>query len=129
MGRRARARFPAQFLWLNDPHVMWYLTLHRWIGDRAGALTILPDHLSWMRDQQLAGNIIAAGPTPDRELGIMVFRHMPREELDAICSRDPFIVAGYRQYEVIGWDVHHVLGIGGFDLKTLTAMAEAESET
>jgi uncharacterized protein YciI len=105
---------------------MWYLTLHRWIGDRGEAIKILADHLRWMRDQQLAGNIIIAGPTPDRELGIMVFRHMPRDELDTICCRDPFIVAGYREYEVIPWDVHHLLGIGGFDMKTLTAMAEAE---
>jgi len=108
---------------------MWFLTMHRWAGDRAEAMKVLPDHLRWMREEQLAGNIIVAGPTPDREIGIMVFRHMERQEVDEICSRDPFVRGGYRKYEVIPWDVHHVLGIGGFDLRTITAMADAEITT
>ncbi len=105
---------------------MWYLTLHRWIGDRESAMKVLGEHLSWMRDQQLAGNIIAAGPTPDRELGIMVLRNMSRDEVDAICGTDPFIRAGFRAYEVIPWEVHHLLGIGGFDVTTIAAMTSAE---
>ena len=108
---------------------MWYLTLHRWTGDRSEAMKLLESHLDWMREQQLAGNIIVAGPTPDRELGIMVLRHMDRNDVDAICSRDPFVAGGYREYEVIPWDVHHLLGIGGFDMKTLSAMAETEHAT
>ena len=106
---------------------MWFLTMHRWVGDRAAAMKVLPDHLRWMRGQQLAGNIIVAGPTPDRELGIMVFRHMRKEDLDEICSRDPFISGGHREYEVLPWEVHHVLGIGGFDMSTITAMMAAEN--
>jgi uncharacterized protein YciI len=105
---------------------MWHLTLHRWTGDRAEAMKLLERHRSWMRHQQLAGRIIVAGPTPDREMGIMVFGHMTRAELDEICRTDPFVEGGYREYEAIPWDVHHVLGIGGFDQTTVEAMRAAE---
>jgi len=102
------------------------LTIHKWIGDREEAMTLLDTHLAWMRDQQRSGTIIAAGPTVDRELGIILLRHMSRDEVDAIFNTDPFVVGGYRSYEVIAWDAHHVLGIGGFDTKSVTAMVEAD---
>lgn len=105
---------------------MWYLTMHRWIGDRAEAMALLDDHLGWMREQQLAGTVIAAGPTPDRELGIMLFRNMTRAELDAVCATDPFVQGGHREYEVVPWEVHHLLGVGGFDQPTITAMLVAD---
>jgi uncharacterized protein YciI len=101
---------------------MWYLTLHRWVGDRQEAVkNALHDHLAWMREQQLAGKVLMAGPTPDFELGIIVFGHMPESALHQLCRTEPFVAAGYRNYETIPWDVHHLLGIGSFDLKTLAA--------
>jgi uncharacterized protein YciI len=94
---------------------MWYLTLHRWVGDRAQAVEDrLPAHLAWMHEQQLAGRVLMAGPTPDRELGIIVFGHMSEDNVDELCRSEPFIVGGYREYDVIPWEVHHLLGIGRF---------------
>lgn len=78
----------------------------------------LADHLEWMREQQLAGRILMAGPTPDRSIdrsmGIMLFRHLETEVVHELCRTDPFVERGHRTFEVIPWDVHHVLGIGGF---------------
>jgi len=106
---------------------MWYLTLHRWTGDRERAIAqALPAHLAWMRDQQLAGRVLIAGPSPDRELGIIVVSHMSREAVDDLFRDEPLIAGGFRDYEVIGWDVHHLLGIGGFDVPTITAMTASE---
>jgi uncharacterized protein YciI len=106
---------------------VWHLTLHRWTGDRPQDMELLESHLKWMRYQQVAGTIIAAGPTPDREMGIMVFGHMTRAELDEICRTDPFIAGGHREYEAIPWEVPHLLGIGGFDLTSVEAMLAAET--
>ncbi len=108
---------------------MFYLTFHKWTVDRSEGMKLLDTHLAWMRDQQRTGTIIAAGPTPDRELGIILLRHMPREEVDAVFSTDPFVKAGFREYDVLAWDAHHVLGIGGFDTKTVMAMVEADELT
>jgi uncharacterized protein YciI len=101
---------------------MWYLTLHKWVGDRqAAARDALGDHLAWMKEQQLAGKVLMAGPTPDFELGIIIFGHMPESAVHELCRHEPFISGGYRNYEVIPWDVHHVLGIGHFELKASPA--------
>jgi uncharacterized protein YciI len=102
---------------------MWYLTLHRWVGDREEAIkSTLGDHLAWMRQQQLAGKVLIAGPSRDGDLGIIIFGHMSMAHLDALCRQEPFVARGYREYEVIAWDVHQLLGIGGFDLKAIAAM-------
>ena len=107
---------------------MWYLTLHRWTGDREEAIkSSLDDHLAWLRQQQFAGKVLIAGPSHDGDLGIIVFGHMSRAGLDALCRQEPFVARGLREYEVIEWDVHQLLGIGGFDAKTIAAMtASAE---
>jgi uncharacterized protein YciI len=105
---------------------MWFLTLHRWTGDRQEAIrSSLDDHLAWMRKQQLAGKVLIAGPTPDQTLGIIVFGHMSAADVDELCSQEPFIARGYRECEVIPWEVHHLLGIGGFDVKTIAAMTRS----
>jgi len=105
---------------------MWQLTVHRWVGDREEAIrTSLDDHLAWMRQQQLAGRVLIAGPSADQELGIIVFGHLSKAEVEEVCRQEPFIVRGYRECEVITWDVHHLLGIGGFDKKTIAAMTQA----
>ncbi|MCX4904664.1 YciI family protein [Streptomyces sp. NBC_00878] len=110
---------------------MWHLTLHRWTGDREAtvqhALEHLDDHLAWMREQQLAGKVLIAGPTPDKELGIMLFGHMSKQDVHELCRTDPFISAGLREYEVIPWEVHHLLGIGAFDTRTVNAMNQAKA--
>jgi uncharacterized protein YciI len=110
---------------LGDP--MWYLTLHRWTGGRTSAgREAIAEHLTWMREQQRAGKVLIAGPTPDHELGIIVFGHMPEAELHELCRTEPLIAAGLRTYDAHPWEVHHLLGIGGFDLETVAAMARAE---
>lgn len=92
-------------------------------------MSLLDEHLGWQREQQRAGRVIAAGPTPDLEIGIMVFAHMSRDDLDTLLSTEPFIRAGVREYEVFPWDVHHVLGVGGFDRTTISAMIANEHES
>lgn len=105
---------------------MWYLTLHRWTDNRReAAKSVLPAHLAWMREQQLAGRVLMAGPTPDFELGIIVFGHMTEAELHELCRTEPFIAAGHRTYETIPWVVHQVLGIGSFDAGALSAASAA----
>ena len=64
----------------------------------------------------------AGGPSSDGDLGIIVFGHTSRDEVDEILRHEPFISAGLRHCEVIDWEVHHVLGIGGFDTTTIAAM-------
>lgn len=106
---------------------MWHLALHRWAGDPTEAVeTHLEAHLRWVRDQQFAGRILIAGPTPDRSLGIIVLAHMSEDEAHELCRTDPFVAGGFRTYELIPWDVHHAFGIGAFDPAAVAAMAREQ---
>lgn len=90
---------------------MWYLTLHRWTGDRREALPLIPTHRQWTLDQQRAGRMIASGPTPDLSVGIMVFRGESEEEIASLCELEPLIAAGHRTVEIMAWEVHELLGV------------------
>jgi uncharacterized protein YciI len=92
---------------------MWYLTLHRWVGDPEEAIkSVLDDHLSWLRGPERDDKLLIAGPSPDRSVGAIVSGHMSTAcELDELCGREPFIAGGYRKYEAIPWDVHQLVGI------------------
>ena len=107
---------------------MWNLTWHRWTGDRDAAGAMLDEHLAWMLEQQRAGRVIASGPTADGEIGIIVFGHMSRDEVDALCATEPFVRAGLREYDVHAWDVHQVLGVGPFDSAAVTAVLRARGD-
>ena len=61
--------------------------------------------------QHRAGNILISGPTPDRSLGIMLFRGDSQADVEALLGTEPWIAAGERTVEVIPWDVHELLGM------------------
>lgn len=98
---------------------MWHLTIHRWTTQPSGVPPYLAEHLAWMQDQQLGGRVLAAGPSADGTLGIIVFGHMPLAEVVALCSCEPFVARGVRTFDVIPWDVHHAFGVGGFTIDAL----------
>jgi uncharacterized protein YciI len=107
---------------------MWYLTWHRWTGDRQQALDMLDEHLAWMREHQETGEVIASGPTTDGEIGIIVFRSMTRERLDRLCATEPFVRSGFRDYDVYSWDVHQLLGVGPFTRDAVGAVKKGAGE-
>lgn len=89
----------------------WFLTLHRWAVDPRQALSRLEEHRAWVLRQHRAGNILISGPTPDRSLGIMLFRGDSQADVEALLGTEPWIAAGERTVEVIPWDVHELLGM------------------
>jgi uncharacterized protein YciI len=108
---------------------MWFLTLHRWTGDRHEAIrSSLDDHLAWQRQQQLAGKVLIAGPTPDETLGIIVFGHMSQADVDELCSQEPLhrprvsavrgdrlecsSTVGYRRFRRENDCRHDAIGVG-----------------
>jgi uncharacterized protein YciI len=91
---------------------MWYLTLQRWTVDRQEAISeLVKDHLAWVETQLRAGTVLLAGPSADMKLGIIVFRAGDQAEAERLCRTDPFVAAGYREFDLIAWDVHQLFGI------------------
>lgn len=93
---------------------MWYLVLRREVVPRSEWTVSLDEHLEWMEREHRAGRILLSGPTPDRSMGIYVIKAESIAEAETIAAGDPFTVAGYSAPEIIEWEVHQMLGIGGF---------------
>lgn len=91
---------------------MWFLVLRRGVVPRSEWTVTLDTHLAWMEEQHRLGNIVISGPTPDRSCGIYVVVAPSREDAEAIVDSDPF--RRYSEPEIIEWEVHQMLGIGGF---------------
>jgi hypothetical protein len=53
---------------------------------------------------------------------------VPESALHELCRSEPFVSAGYREYETIPWDVHHMLGVGSFDPKVLAAASRPDGQ-
>ena len=91
---------------------MWYLTIQRWTVDRQTAISeLLREHVDWMDEHLRAGTVLMAGPSADMELGIVVLRAADPAEADRICRTEPFVAAGYREYDLIAWDVRQLFGV------------------
>jgi len=103
---------------------VWHLALRRNLQPRDSWAVSLDEHLSWMRQQHLAGNIVLSGPTPDRSMGIYLIRIDSRTEAEAIAASDPFTAAGHCTFDLIEWEVHQVLGVGPFTAAAQRAMAD-----
>ena len=93
---------------------MWYLVLSRPVVAREQMMGSLDDHLTWMRSQHEASNVLFSGPTADHSMGIYVIRAMSRDEAQTVADSDPFHSLGFRNYEMLDWDVHQVMGAGPF---------------
>ncbi len=93
---------------------MWYLIHRRSVRPRAEWTVTLDQHLAWMKRQHEAGKILLSGPTRDRKVGIYVIRAESREEAERIAASDPYTEGGFCTFDLYEWEVHQILGVGGF---------------
>ena len=65
----------------------------------------LPDHLQFMIDLEAEGMLFASGPLGQGVPGdgLSVLRAADIAEANAIALRDPFVIAGMRDFEVREW--------------------------
>jgi uncharacterized protein YciI len=71
--------------------------------------TILPDHLGWVEQQQLAGVILATGPVVDETSGentgqgLFILRARNLAEVSEIVGQDPQVIGGFKRFEARPW--------------------------
>ncbi|MFG2044602.1 YciI family protein [Dactylosporangium sp. NPDC048998] len=108
--------------------MIWYLVMRRRSEPLFPGPDVLDRHLAWMRTQHEHGTVLISGPTPDNSTGIYVVRAASREEAATVANSDPMCADGKATIEIIEWDVHQVLGVGGFDLASLSAITAARHQ-
>ena len=108
---------------------MWYLTFSRPAVPREQIAPHLQEHLDWQRRMHESGRVLFSGPSGDRTMGIILVRASSLEDAHDLLDTEPFHARGLRTYEVIEWDVHQGLGLGGFSGESLALLAREKDET
>jgi len=62
-------------------------------------------HMDWVRHQYENGHFLVSGPRIPREGGVILVRDMPRENLDALLTEDPYQRNGVADYTVVWFKV------------------------
>lgn len=62
--------------------------------DRAGREPLHPAHTAYLRTLADEGVLLAAGPLPDANAGLLVYEVENREHLDTVLEREPYVIGG-----------------------------------
>jgi uncharacterized protein YciI len=88
---------------------MYALALIRYRRPLEEVLAVLDRHRAYLQTLKQAGTLIASGPMDPRSGGALLLR-VPdgdvHNSLDAVRDRDPYVIAGVAQYELIPWAVN-----------------------
>ena len=94
--------------------MIWYLAIRRGVEPPAD-LSVVDEHLVWMREQHAAGTVLASGPSADHSLGLYLLRMPSRQAAAELVARDPIAQGEHVAFEIIEWDVQQLLGVGLFE--------------
>ena len=103
---------------------MWFICLRRSIVPREQWTTEPDEHLVWMKQQHASGSILFSGPGQDKDgtrYGIYLIRCDSKAEAEKIAASDPFTANGHCAFDLIEWEVHQILGAGGFTMAGIQA--------
>ena len=103
---------------------MWYLTFSRPAAPREQITPHLQEHLDWQRRMHDSGRVLFSGPSGDRSMGIILVRAGSLEDAKEVLDSEPFHALGLRTYEIIEWDVHQGMGLGGCTGESLGLLAK-----
>ena len=87
----------------------------------------LQEHLDWQRKAHDSGGMLYSGPSADHSMGIMLLRAGSLDEAKKTMDSEPFHKLGLRTYEIIEWDVHQGMGIGGFTSESLALLGQEKN--
>lgn len=106
---------------------MWYLTFSKPAATREQIMPHLQEHLDWQRKAHDSGTMLYSGPSADFSMGIMLHRAASLDEAKQTMDSEPFHKLGLRTYEIIEWDVHQGMGLGGFTPESLALLGQEKT--
>ncbi|MDY0404963.1 YciI family protein [Virgibacillus sp. 179-BFC.A HS] len=84
---------------------MKYFAVFLPMRDEAKSKDLRPNHLAYLKEQGEKGHIFVKGRFVDGWGGLVIYQGENLEEIEAIVSRDPYVVSGARDYEIHEWEM------------------------
>ena len=85
------------------------------------------EHLAWMKQMHEAGSILMSGPGKGSDgtpYGIYLIRAASKQDAETVAAGDPFTAAGHSAFDVIEWEVHQIMGAGGFSMAAMQGLRD-----
>jgi uncharacterized protein YciI len=86
----------------NSDHIYYVVILP---ANKSRELTneAISKHAQHLRELDVEGKLILAGPFTDDSSGMLVLRGNNKDEIRSIMEQDPLIQGGFRSYEIRTW--------------------------
>ncbi len=96
------AKLTLQFM-KNDSDPFYYVVILLAIESRELTNEVIAQHAQHLRELDVGGKLVLAGPFTDHPSGLLVLRAKGKDEIKSIMEQDPLILGGFRSYEVRTW--------------------------
>jgi uncharacterized protein YciI len=88
----------------SDPdHIYYVVILQPPVEPRELTNEVIAKHAQHLRELDVEGKLVLAGPFVDHPSGLLVLRGNNKDEIKSIMDPDPLIQGGFRSYEVRTW--------------------------
>ena len=78
-----------------------FIVLVKYVKPLAVIDGLLPEHRKFLEENYRAGLFLVSGPREPRDGGIILAQAGSREELAKVLARDPFVIQGAAECEII----------------------------
>jgi uncharacterized protein len=73
--------------------------------DQEKNVTLRPQHLAFLKEQEAQGRIFARGPFADLSGGLVIYQAESLEAATALAEADPYVNQGARRLELREWAI------------------------
>jgi uncharacterized protein YciI len=87
----------------SDSDHIYYVVILQPVESRELNNEVVAKHAQHLRELDVDGKLVLAGPFTDHPSGLLVLRSKNKDEIKSIMEQDPLIQGGFRSYEVRTW--------------------------
>jgi uncharacterized protein YciI len=87
----------------NDLEPVYYAVILQPVESRELTTEVIAKHAQHLRELDVDGKLVLAGPFSDHPSGLLVLRGKSKDEIKSIMEQDPLIQGGYRTIEIRTW--------------------------
>ena len=87
----------------NELEHICYAVILQPVESRELTTDVITKHAQHLRELDVDGKLVLAGPFTDHPSGLLVLRGKSKDEIKSIMEQDPLIQGGFRTIEVRTW--------------------------
>ena len=87
----------------NDSDHIYFVVILLPVESRELTSEVIAKHAQHLRELDVDGNLVLAGPFTDHPTGMLVLRGKNKDEIKSIMEQDALILEGFRTFEIRTW--------------------------